>query len=105
MPYKDPEKQRAYNNEWTRKRALRLREELDAIKVERGCVDCGYNADARALEWDHIIPRGGNHVPTVSRLMAHGRRRVMEEIEKCEVRCANCHRIKTYQAGEHRKTA
>lgn len=103
MPYKDPERQRAYNNEWTRRRSQRLRDELDALKLESGCVDCGYREDARALEWDHIIPRNGG--PTVGSIAARGRAAVMKEIEKCVVRCANCHRIKTYSKGEHRKTA
>lgn len=103
MPYKDPEKQRAYNNEWTRKRSQRLRDELDKIKLEQGCIDCGYKENARALEWDHITPRKG--APTVGSIVARGRAAVMKEIEKCVVRCANCHRIKTYESGEHLKTA
>lgn len=103
MPYKDPNRQREYNNEWTRKRAQSIRDELSAMKLERGCIDCGYNADHRALEWDHIVPRNG--APTVGSVVARGRAAAMKEIEKCVVRCANCHRIKTYKTGEFRKTA
>lgn len=57
------------------------------------CVDCG-NSDIRVLQFDHIEPVG-----------ASGRRvnwymgsinKVMAEINKCEVRCANCHMIRTF---------
>lgn len=68
---------------------------LDALKVERGCADCGYNAHPRALDWDHV---GTDKVGDVGRL-AHSRIalvRLLAEIAKCEVVCANCHRIRTW---------
>jgi hypothetical protein len=59
------------------------------------CVDCG-NADLRVLEFDHVR---GEKSYDVSRLVCSGARlwRLKNEIEKCEIRCANCHRIKTAQ--------
>lgn len=58
------------------------------------CVDCGIS-DIRVLDFDHII---GNKKDNVSNLKWAGARiwKLEKEIEKCEVRCANCHRIKTY---------
>lgn len=56
------------------------------------CVDCGIS-DIRVLQFDHIENIGwhgrrvSNFVSSINRLKA--------EIEKCQVRCANCHMIKT----------
>jgi Zn finger protein HypA/HybF involved in hydrogenase expression len=56
------------------------------------CVDCG-ETDIVVLEFDHI----GTKTAEVSALLTGGYSwdRILLEIEKCEVRCANCHRIKT----------
>jgi hypothetical protein len=56
------------------------------------CVDCG-ERDIVVLEFDHL----GHKVAGVSAYASSGRTwsRIKTEIEKCEVRCANCHRRKT----------
>lgn len=71
-----------------------LRGQLNIIKMASGCVDCGYNEDPRALDFDHV---DGHKVAGLS-VMAHERAawvRIEAELRKCVVRCANCHRIKT----------
>ena len=56
------------------------------------CVDCG-EEDPTVLEFDHV--RGEKRF-CVSRAVSHGTWEVLlEEIDKCDVRCANCHRRKT----------
>jgi hypothetical protein len=59
------------------------------------CVDCG-NTDIRVLEFDHV---SGQKVKGVARLVRDGYtlETVKREIAKCEVRCRNCHTIKTYE--------
>ena len=77
---------------------------LDDYKVKAGCVDCGYRAHPRALDFDHI---GTDKVGDVGRL-AHSRiawARLLAEIAKCEVVCANCHRIRTYERERARARA
>lgn len=61
------------------------------------CVDCGCS-DIRVLEFDHVY---GEKIDAVSHMLSQscGWPRIMSEIAKCEVRCANCHRIKTYERG------
>lgn len=56
------------------------------------CVDCGI-ADPLVLEFDHVR---GKKTGEVARIAGQKTwKTVMREIEKCEVRCANCHRRKT----------
>lgn len=76
-------------------RALRKRNRarISAIKVERGCADCGYNARPEALDFDHLP--GQRKDKLVSKLIGNSWDRIEREIAKCEVVCANCHRIRT----------
>lgn len=59
-----------------------------------GCVDCG-NTDIRVLEFDHT----GNKTMGVGTLVRGGwsLQRIKDEISNCEIRCKNCHVIKTYE--------
>jgi hypothetical protein len=61
------------------------------------CVDCG-QTDIRCLEFDHVH---GEKSKDISRLLQTLPWSAIEaEIAKCEVRCANCHRIKTLERGK-----
>lgn len=59
------------------------------------CVDCG-EKDIRVLDFDHrdaSVKTAG-----ISRMAVGGHycwARILQEIEKCDVRCANCHRRRT----------
>ena len=66
------------------------------MKVARGCDDCGWTAWARGLDWDHVR---GQKVATVANLIRTGRpwSDVELETEKCDLVCANCHRIRTLE--------
>jgi hypothetical protein len=66
-----------------------VREHLEA----HPCVDCGL-ADWRCLELDHVRGRKLGNVSDMVRTGV-GPERVRRELAKCEVRCANCHRIRT----------
>lgn len=72
--------------------------------AEKGCCDCGCR-DPRVLEFDHIDPAQKKH--TVSRLIIDGyswaARTLREEILKCRVICANCHRLHTMQQRDYYK--
>lgn len=56
------------------------------------CVDCGGCYHPEAMEFDHIPGRGGK-LHNVSRLKTV--RAILAEAEKCELVCANCHRVRT----------
>jgi len=62
MAYKDPEKQKVAQREWyerndicrkRRERKKSIQRFLRAVKVTAGCRDCGYDAHAVALDFDH----------------------------------------------------
>ena len=63
-----------------------------------GCVDCGYNEHPAALDFDHLPDT--NKVRDIKSGQQLGWAALQEEIAKCEVVCANCHRIRT---SERRK--
>ena len=86
---------KSQKRKWAALIAKRNREIVSKIKLERGCVDCGYKAHAAALQFDHV--RGVKKY-LVSRMHTHPVDMVLGEIAKCEVRCANCHAIRHAQA-------
>jgi hypothetical protein len=110
MPYKDPEVKKAKHAEYSRKhyegnyakrreeiniRRRRLKAEWDEYKKTLKCVKCGFTHHA-ALDFHHEDPstKEGN----VNRFVSNAQyKRVYEEIKKCIVLCANCHRIHHYE--------
>lgn len=89
MPYNCKEKK----NEFFRKRYEKNKEIIHQYKIDKGCTDCGYNECQEALEFDHIMPRLRG---TVSSQMGKSMKVIMKEVARCEVVCANCHNIRTY---------
>ena len=62
------------------------------------CVDCG-ESDPVVLEFDHVR---GEKADRISRMVCDLRRWdvIEQEITKCDIRCANCHRRRTaYDLG------
>jgi hypothetical protein len=78
----------------------RWRERLVAYLAEHPCVDCG-ETDVRCLEFDHrdASAKAGNVTRMVALAMPWAT--IQAEIEKCDVRCANCHRRITTERGRH----
>jgi len=64
------------------------------IKMESGCVDCGYKGNPYALQFDHT---GTDKKESVSNLIRsdYSWETILKEIDKCEVVCANCHAVRT----------
>ena len=77
-----------------KKRILENRQKLFDYYKTHPCVDCGINNPV-VLDFDHRD--NVNKIANVSQLVGGGYRweTVQEEIDKCDVRCANCHRIRT----------
>jgi hypothetical protein len=71
-----------------------IKNRIKAIKELNGCVDCGAKNHI-VLDFDHIKEKKYN----VSRMVHDGFswEAIKKEIAKCEIVCANCHRIRTYK--------
>jgi hypothetical protein len=70
---------------------------VNSIKIESGCVDCGFNSHPEALQFDHIDP--STKLFAIAKGLTRSWAAILAEIEKCEVRCANCHAIRSMQEG------
>lgn len=76
-----------------------LRKYVNDYLLTHPCVDCG-ETDIIVLEFDHLRDKEYN----ISTLSRFGTLKQLEnEINKCVIRCANCHRRKTYSES-HPKT-
>lgn len=81
-------------------RLVRLAQEakkswVDQYKLERGCADCGYNENPAALDFDHLP--GTVKTRDIKSGKQFGWKALFAEVAKCEVVCANCHRIRTVE--------
>lgn len=100
--FSERDKQRWSNSSDTRrqthysKRKLRMKRNRTTTwnyLMEHPCAHCG-ETDPRVLEFDHTDPN--TKQDCVSNLYHLAPEKIMEEISKCQVLCANCHRRKTY---------
>lgn len=69
-----------------------LRRSLVTAAKERPCTDCYGVFHPFVMDLDHVRGSKSFNCSKVS----HSIDRVLEEIAKCDVVCANCHRIRTY---------
>ena len=89
------EKNKAKIKKRTRDRVRKnkpLAQQIALQRLKAGCVDCG-EKDVVVLEFDHLKDKTHN----ISNMIHDGYSldRLVEELDKCEVRCANCHKRKT----------
>jgi hypothetical protein len=85
--------------EKNRRNKNRQRKRLKAILLEakqRSCADCGGEFHPWVMEFDHR--EGSVKITEVANLVSKGctDTRLLEEISKCDVVCANCHRMRTF---------
>lgn len=68
---------------------------VNKIKQQSKCIDCG-ETNPLVLDFDHVHGRKKECISNMVR-SAYSLKTIKREIEKCEVRCSNCHRIATYK--------
>ncbi len=69
------------------------------VKSRSCCVDCGEDNPV-VLDFDHVVGEKVMNISDMART-CYSRDTLMDEIDKCEVRCSNCHRIVTAKRREN----
>jgi cytochrome c2 len=73
---------------------------VDKIKAESGCMDCGLHPEyLQVLEFDHR-PDEVKLFHISDRMASGTMDDLIAEIAKCDVVCANCHRIRTVKKNQ-----
>lgn len=71
-------------------------EDLHLYKEKKGCADCRNHYPHYVLEFDHMPEF--QKIDIVYRVLRnYGEEMAWKEVEKCQVVCANCHKIRTHQ--------
>lgn len=86
------------NVDYCTERKEKHRLALAQYKTERGCERCGYDTHDVALHFDHIDRATKSFM--IAQNTGRSWKKLMEEVAKCRVLCANCHAIKTYECGD-----
>lgn len=81
---------------YSKYKAFKAREWSYNYLLTHPCVDCGEKRIA-TLQYDHIDP--SDKKMGIATMVSKGHRveEIEKEVEKCEVRCANCHAVRTAQ--------
>lgn len=110
MPYKDPSDPRAKavrlkhyyaNKQPYLDRAKAAKQEmaryLEDLKTSKPCMDCGLRYPHYVMDFDHREDEIKlNNVSTLIFVIGASRKTIDAEIAKCDLVCANCHRIRTH---------
>ena len=96
MSYKDPEKRRIYQRKVWKKKYSKRQKQLADFKRGLACVDCGFlgKEHPSVLDFDHRDRAEKKFEVGQAFAQNYKIERIMEEIAKCDVVCANCHRIR-----------
>ena len=85
---------RRQNKEAARVRKAENNRRLIVYLEQHPCVDCG-EKDVEVLDCDHVRGTKVGNVVDLIHKRKFSWKRIEEELTKCDVRCANCHRRKT----------
>jgi hypothetical protein len=83
------------------RRRFEAREVLDREKARKPCKDCGHKY--HPCQIDVLRPNGGRKVP-VARMLHLSIERIREEIDRCELVCSNCSRMRVYMRDRLRRS-
>jgi hypothetical protein len=75
---------------------------VNRVKLKFGCKFCGYKQHSQALHFDHIDKT--KKYESISYLTKSSYTNIIklkEEMRKCQILCANCHAVKTYQNRDY----
>jgi hypothetical protein len=89
------EKNRAERLKQNRQYKLASRQRVWDLKDNQPCADCGKKYPHYIMEFDHVR---GKKISDVSQMYwsPDDGKKVLKEIAKCDLVCANCHRERTW---------
>jgi hypothetical protein len=96
---RDPEAARATKHRTIGKNRAAIHEAKN-----RPCTDCGIQYPYYVMEFDHL-DADAKHFNVSAGVTRASHERLLAEIAKCEVVCANCHAERTHQRKQARKGA
>ncbi len=107
MPYTDVVKRRECHKRYYLKNKQLYREKnskrkSDLIKFvielkQKPCMDCGIQYPHYVMDFDHRDRK--TKLASINRMInfhSYSKNKILEEIGKCDLVCANCHRMRTY---------
>ena len=91
----------AHKEPWRIRRQAENLDHLTTYLRNHPCADCG-EPDPVVLTFDHVRGEKKYHI---ANMLASGRpwQKILAEIEKCDVRCFNCHMRRTASQRGWRK--
>jgi hypothetical protein len=67
---------------------------IRTLKETIPCMDCKEYYPYYVMDFDHV--RGKKHANVMELIPTLSKKKIDEEIAKCEIVCSNCHRIRTH---------
>ncbi len=108
---KNIDKMRAYRRKWyddnkiveqekakirQAERRKEFKDWYENYKKDLKCERCGYDTHHAALDFHHRNPKDKKFTIGAEKVNC-SKQELLEEIQKCEVICSNCHRILHYE--------
>lgn len=90
---------KSYAATYGRQRLLAFREWINSLK-KKPCKDCGGKFHPVVMDLDHVR---GEKIKNISGMWSWEREKVLEELEKCDLICSNCHRVRTHERRQSRQ--
>lgn len=75
------------------RRRKRIYETVIVVVKSEPCADCGNHYPPECMDFDHV--RGKKLFNIGTSYTRYSMEKLLAEIEKCDIVCANCHRIRT----------
>lgn len=96
----NPDKHRERNRRYSKQRYIERKSVIVAAK-NVPCADCGVEYPTCVMDFDHRDPT--TKIMEVGSMVGQGYsiQDLINEINKCDVVCSNCHRIRTYNRRLH----
>lgn len=91
----NPEKVKAYWRKYNKETSEKLSAILRPLK-DKPCMDCNQSYPYYVMDFDHRDP--STKVACVGHIHKfRTEEKLLKEIEKCDLVCSNCHRVRTYK--------